>query len=372
MSTGMASQDCASTAATSAGNAAEARWAAAGGGNGGGDSLLPKETHEGAIRIGNREIPCSVLDNELRVFSTRGINRAMGSKRTGAPETAKNGAPQLPSFLAAASLKPFISDDLMVRLISPLQYRPKHGGRTAFGYEATLLPTICEVLLDADKAGELKANQKHLAEMADVMIRGFARVGVIALVDEATGYQEERARDELARILEAYILEEYRPWTKTFPDEFFRQIYRVHGWPYRPGNAKRTPFIGKLINKYVYEPLPPGVLDELRRLNPVTENGRRKRKHFQHLADTGNVEPAGIQIGQHYRDGFLIHETQAAARIRIEKQNAERKERLENLRKLRAKAIELSLSGASPELRELAKEIRRALKGKIANIDLDD
>lgn len=74
-----------------------------------------------------------------------------------------------------------------------------------------------------------------------------------------------------------------------FPEEFFRQVYRVHGWPYRPGNAKRTPLVGHLINKYVYGQLPPGVLEELRRLNPVTEGGYRRRKHFQHLtADTGN------------------------------------------------------------------------------------
>lgn len=266
-------------------HAAEKRWSGAPTS----ESFLPKETHEGVLRINGREIPCSVLDNGMRVFSTRGINRAMGSKRTGAPNAAKYGAPQLPGFLAAGSLKPFISSDLAVRLISPLQYRPKHGGRTAFGYEATLLPTICEVLLDAGKAGVLKSNQQHLAEMADLLIRGFARVGVIALVDEATGYQEERARDELARILEAYVLEQFRPWTKKFPDEFFRQIYRIHGWPYRPGNAKRTPFIGKLINKYVYDALPIGVHDELRRLNPVTEGGWRKRKHFQFLtADTGN------------------------------------------------------------------------------------
>lgn len=264
-------------------HAAQARWGAA-------DdlTLFPKETHPGIIKIGHREIPCGVLDNGLRVFSTRGINRAMGLKKTGAPEATKDGAPQLPAFLASTGLRPFIPNELAVRLISPLIYRPKHGGRTAFGYEATLLPMICEVLLDADKAGALKSNQHQLAEMAEILIRGFARVGVIALVDEATGYQEERARDELARILEAYVLAEYRPWTKKFPDEFFRQIYRIHGWAYRPGTAKRTPFIGKLINKYIYEPLPPGVLDELRRLNPISESGWRKRKHFQFLADTGN------------------------------------------------------------------------------------
>ena len=74
-----------------------------------------------------------------------------------------------------------------------------------------------------------------------------------------------------------------------FPEEFFRQTYRVHNWPYKPGNAKRTPLVGHIINKYVYGQLPPGVLDELRRVNPITESGWRKRKHFQHLtADTGN------------------------------------------------------------------------------------
>jgi len=74
-----------------------------------------------------------------------------------------------------------------------------------------------------------------------------------------------------------------------FPEEFFRQIYRIHSWPYKPGNAKRTPLVGHLINKYVYGQLPPGVLEELRRLNPVCESGWRKRKHFQYLtADTGN------------------------------------------------------------------------------------
>jgi hypothetical protein len=120
-------------------------------------------------------------------------------------------------------------------------------------------------------------------------MKGLARVGIIALVDEATGYQEQRAKDELARILEAYVQEEYRPWTRMFPEEFFRQIYRIHGWPYKPGNAKRTPFCGHLINKYVYGELPPGVLDQLRKLNPTTNRGYRRHKHFQFLtADTGN------------------------------------------------------------------------------------
>ncbi|MGO9269624.1 MAG: P63C domain-containing protein [Terriglobia bacterium] len=51
----------------------------------------------------------------------------------------------------------------------------------------------------------------------------------------------------------------------------------------RSGGAFSTPSF------YPCSALPPGVLEELRRLNPVTESGWRKRKHFQHLtADTGN------------------------------------------------------------------------------------
>ena len=263
--------------------AALARWGAS--------SLLPRETHTGILKIGDMEIPCSVLDNGMRVLSTRGVTRAMGARKTGTPNVAdssdSSGAPQLPPFLASASIRPHIPEDLMVRLISPLQYKPKHGGRTAYGYEATLLPRICEVILDARK--NLKSNQRHLASTAETLIRGLARVGIIALIDEATGYQEQRARDELSKILEAYISAELMPWVKRFPDEFFKQIYRLQGWSYRPGSAKRTPYVGKLINKYVYEQLPPGVLEELRRRNPVTAAGYRRYKHFQYLTvDTGN------------------------------------------------------------------------------------
>jgi len=152
-----------------------------------------------------------------------------------------------------------------------------------------LLPMLCEIYVNARDDDKLLKGQEHVAAACYVLMKGLARVGIIALVDEATGYQEQRAKDELQRILEAYVQEEYRTWTRTFPEEFFRQIYRTHNWPYKPGNAKRTPFIGHLSNKYVYGELPPGVLDELRRLNPVTDHGYRKHKHFQYLtANTGN------------------------------------------------------------------------------------
>lgn len=128
-----------------------------------------------------------------------------------------DGSFQLPPFLASASLRPFISNDLLVPLMSPILYKPKHGGRAAVGYEATLLPQICEVILDAAKAGVLRRRSSKIVQAAEILIRGFARVGIIALIDEATGYQADRARDELNKILQAYIAKELLPWTKRFP-----------------------------------------------------------------------------------------------------------------------------------------------------------
>jgi len=177
---------------------------------------------------------------------------------------------------------------------TPIFCRNEKGIRLA-GYDALLLPMVCEVYLKLrdhyrSLGKEPPKPQKHIIEACDLLMRGLARVGIIALVDEATGYQERRAKDELTKILEAYIVEELRPWIKTFPDEFFRQVYRLHRWPYRAGSARRPSYVGQLINKYIYEQLPPPVLPELRKLNPVTDRGYRRHKHFQFLtADTGNI-----------------------------------------------------------------------------------
>ena len=110
---------------------------------------------------------------------------------------------------------------------------------------------------------------------------------VDALVDEATGYQAERGPDDLSWFLEAYIARELLPWTKRFPDEFFKCIYTLHGWDYKEGGHEHPVLVGKLINELVYEPLPPGVLVELRKKNPPNEKGNRKYRHHQLLtADT--------------------------------------------------------------------------------------
>ncbi len=261
-----------------------------------GDAATPVATHDGEIIIAGRRIACAVIQTPTgpkRLLTQNtfmdAVGRATKAKGGKGSESLVARDDALPPFLAAENLEPFVSNELREAAV-PVRFRsPRSGGR-AFGYDARLLPMVCEVYLKArDERKDLRS-QKHIVAACDLLMRGLAHIGIIALVDEATGFQEQRAKDELTKILEHYISVELMRWTKMFPDDFFRHIYRLQGWEYRPGSAKRTPYVGKLINKYVYEELPPGVLPELQRLNPKTERGYRRHKHFQFLtADTGNA-----------------------------------------------------------------------------------
>jgi len=253
---------------------------------------VPRATHIGELEIGNVTIPCAVLDDGTRVISERGVTKALGGKRGGAhwrrKKEAKGGA-NLPVFISAGNLNPFIDRDLMVALTQPILFRPAKGGGVAHGVEATVLPKICEVWLRARDDHALLPSQLHIAEQADVLMRGLAHVGIIALIDEATGYQEIRDRIALQKILEKYIEKELQTWTKRFPDEFYRQMFRLRGWQYSPLTVKRPSVVGHYTNDLVYERLAPGVLDELRRRNPPDLEGKRRHRHHQWLTlDVGH------------------------------------------------------------------------------------
>jgi len=201
----------------------------------------------------------------------------------------KTGEQRLAVFVDAIARKGIESNSLASRIREPIRFRMPAGG-AAFGYEATILADLCDLVLAAREAGGvLQPQQLHIAQQCEALVRGFARVGIIALVDEATGYQEERDRNELHRLLAAYLSEERLAWAKRFPDEFYKQIYRLKGWAWPVGKAK-TPLLGHITNDVVYERLPTGVLERLRELNPTQEDTkRRKHKHHQFLS---------VEVGQ--------------------------------------------------------------------------
>jgi hypothetical protein len=249
---------------------------------------------EGEVEFGDLKFKCAVLDDETRVINGTEFMRVMGIYRSGALSTRRSEDDDIyfPLHLAFKNLRPYILDDadLVDALREPIRYRSIKGN-IAEGIPAQVLRRICSVWVRARNAGVLGSSQEQVAEKAEQLINRLADVAIIALIDEATGYQKRRAHNELQNILKAYIAPELLPWHSRFPISYYEQIYRVMGWRYDASTTKRTAYIGKLTNKLIYEKLPPGVLPTLRRKNPTDlQTKRRKYKHFQFLTDEiGNV-----------------------------------------------------------------------------------
>lgn len=255
-----------------ASNASKTRW----------DALQLTE-FDGDIPIGTGTLNCSVIEKDgeiIRVINSRSLLMALGRpwkgtyKRTGKP-----------NFIDAPNLKPFISKELS-DVLGIIEYRTHNGGAKR-GYRALIVPLVCETYLAARDAGAItNPRQLAIAKACEIIMRGLARVGIDALIDEATGYQYSRERMALARILEKFIAQELQPWTKTFPIEFYQQIFRLREWQFNPETMQGPRVLAKYTNNIVYQRLAPGVLEELRNKNPLV-SGRRKHKHFQWL--TGEV-----------------------------------------------------------------------------------
>lgn len=219
----------------------------------------PKPTHTGLMSTG---VSCAVLPDGRRVVSMQGNNGlaetfgvSVGSKM---PRWVPGGeAGQLPYVLQAAELQPYISDELRDAISEPIVFKNTSGVGAAYGLDATLLPELCEVWLSAEKDGALK-QRHHLntARKAEALYKALARVGAVALVDEATGYQKERERDELAKLLEQFIAKEMRPWVRVYPPEFFEELCRLRGVPFK-ANMRKPQYFGHLVNNITYDRMAP-------------------------------------------------------------------------------------------------------------------
>ena len=246
--------------------AALARWEKQG-------PAIPKATHEGILEIGDMEIPCAVLENGMRVLTQSGVMVALGRARQAKGRQYYDGDVNLPVFLTAKNLKPFIPQDISVTS-SQIEFRTLSGVR-AFGYPAELLPRVCGVFLDAKKEGVLAHTQEHIAERALILIRGFANVGIIALVDEATGFQYDRPRRDLEEYLKKFLSESLRRWVRTFPGDYFKHLCRLKGVILRP-DMKLPQYFGHLTNDLIWRRIAPGLLRALKERR--TERGSLSNK----------------------------------------------------------------------------------------------
>jgi hypothetical protein len=245
-----------------------------------------RATHSGSIKLGDAELACANLPDGRRVIAESTMLSALGRGYSGyyskRDALVLPGTAVPPRYLSPAVLRPFIPKEL-----NDLQLTPylTPAGTLAKGVDAELVPMICEVWLTAREAGKLNEVQLRTAAKAEIILRGMARVGIIALIDEATGYQDQRPHDALVKILEAFIAKELRPYVKTFPPEFYQEIYRLRKWKYPRISNRRTPLLGHITNDIVYARLAPGVRRELHKKTPRNEKGKLVTKLFQWLTE---------------------------------------------------------------------------------------
>jgi hypothetical protein len=260
--------------------AAMARW----------NAEVPQASHEGKFNIGDAQISAAVLPNGQRLLTQATFLRALGRSRspkagTGVLTTVDG----IPFFLQAEVLKPFITPDLLMST-TPLFFRDLKGKRSV-GYDAILLPRVAEVYLklkDAclEEGKPIPGQYAHIVAACELVVRALATVGIIAMVDEATGYQEVRDRQALQAILDQYLLAKHAAWSKRFPDEFYQEIFRLRGWEWKGMKVNRPQAVAQYTKDTVWLRLERGILRELEQRNPVDpETGRRKNKHHQWLTD---------------------------------------------------------------------------------------
>lgn len=256
---------------------------------------LPKATHgseEKPLVIGDAKIPCYVLEDGRRVLTRAGLQAGIGMSASGA---IKAGEQRLALFVAGLAERAAARDltfaqrctALSAQLANPIRFKAPGQNSAWLGYEATTLADLCDVILAARAGGHLTHLQEHFAVEAEILVRGFARVGIIALIDEATGYQKDRAKDSLAKILEAWVAKELQPYVKTFPADFYEQIFRLRDLDYPPERQNYRPqYFGVLTNDIVYERLAPGLLDELKK--QAIKDERKAHLHRRLTEEVGH------------------------------------------------------------------------------------
>lgn len=230
------------------------------------EPTMPIARHRGVLNIVGIEVPCYVLDNGEKIIG-----------RTSATEllTGIKGGGALEKYLAVRALEPFINSNLVLERMVPFRLLEVEGlERAVKGLPADLLIEICQGFVAALQASmapdsphpKLTDRQRQMAMQASVFLSACAKTGLEALIDEATGYQFERAEDALQVKLRAFIADELRAWEKTFPDELWQEFGRLSGW--RGSLNSRPKWWGKLVIEMIYDTLDPDVAQYLRDNRP--------------------------------------------------------------------------------------------------------
>jgi hypothetical protein len=225
---------------------------------------LPVARWPGSLTIGTSEIPCYVLEDGRRVITRTAATSVL---------TDDKGGGQLEKYIMVENLRGFVPagfKDQMIDFFIPGVSVPNSTTR---GISAENFVEICQAYVAAFQSDALTTDrQKEIAIKAAMFLAACAKVGLIAMIDEATGYQYERASDALQIKLKLYLAEEMRKWEKTFPDDLWVQFGRLTNWT---GSIHSRPkYWGNLVMELIYRYLDADVAQWLRENAPKPMKGQ--------------------------------------------------------------------------------------------------
>lgn len=241
---------------------------------------LPEAEEDGILKIGDVEVDVYLLKDKRRVISKKAMARVLGLKSEGGNAFIRT--------MTRQGIRSGLPEKLVSEIENPIYFKPLTGD-SADGYEAEVLIEVCSALINAHLSGKMHPSQLFLAVQAEIILKSTAKLGIIALIDEAVGYVSKR-RDEYRRLFDDFIRKEYRQYQSEFPSKFFDMIYRLYGLKRQNPDTTRHPqLFGHFIRRYIYFPLAHSngvILEQLDEKNPVVyAKGGRKYKLFQYLSD---------------------------------------------------------------------------------------
>jgi hypothetical protein len=245
---------------------------------------LPEADTDGVLTIGDVQLDVYVLADKRRLISKRAMARALHLK--------SEGGNAFRHSMSSKGIRSRLPISVIEKIENPIVFKPLRGD-SADGYEATLLIEICDAIIQARNDEKLSASQRFLAMQAEIIIRSAAKIGIIALIDEATGYTD-KTKDEYRRLFAEFIRKECRQWEQEYPDKFFDMLYRIYNLKrQKPDTTRHPQFFAHCIRRYIYYPLAGSrgaILEKLEHKNPVVyAGGGRRYKLFQFLSDQVGV-----------------------------------------------------------------------------------
>ncbi|MGO8671437.1 MAG: P63C domain-containing protein [Capsulimonadaceae bacterium] len=223
---------------------------------------LPVAQYPGVLTFGDVELPVYVLDTGERVLSRTGATSVL---------IGKQGGGNLESYTRVSALSEYIPSDLTSQLIE-IEMKGVVN-KTVLAMTADTFVDICKAYVNAYREGKLTTDkQKDIALQAAFVVSSCAKVGLVALIDEATGYQYVRENDALQVKLKLFLEDDMRKWEKTFPDELWKEFGRLTNWS--GALHQRPKYWGKYVMELVYDYLDPDVSKWLKENAPKPIGGK--------------------------------------------------------------------------------------------------